>query len=296
MLKKHGQGIKSFFNLKIKSDDFDLLRRTPEYHDFVDRINQAWRVYAPFCGDNIKHFQHIASQEFDSALWQLFLGEYFIKSGFQLICPKNDEPDLCIYVGKKKCWIEARCVYGGTGINAVQAPQRQFFQRSKKSINRIKLRLTQAFQDKIKYLKNSKISKNDFYLIAINAGAVPTARLTVDQTFMAEVLFGKHGMQPEFDVCEGRVCMKNILDVSDVPKETSSGSTVGIKIGYFNNNLYQGVSGVIYSTTRPFDFSANTLIGFELYPNPYAKNVLPNNFCNQLQPRRVPNRNYVHVK
>lgn len=126
--------------------------------------------------------------------WEMYLSWCLFKiNGFNGIACDGEGPDFCIGLDGRKLWIEAIAVRSGEGANEVQrAPEGQAMTVP---IDKIILRFTSAFEEKVRKIKSYKnkgiIGQDDYVIVAINMGEIRDSDLVdFDPPLILQALMG----------------------------------------------------------------------------------------------------------
>jgi hypothetical protein len=140
-------------------------------------------------------------------------------------------------------------------------------------VEKILLRITTGIDKKIKaydrYLRDQVLQPNDPYIVAVNLGAVPSARSEFfDPPLIIRSLFGVGNLMVLFDrnnpglrETHDSICHQ-IIKYNDEP----------IRTNFFLDSSYCGLSAIIFSDARPLPPPKPDASEFKLVHNPYAKN------------------------
>lgn len=245
--------------------------RCQEAKHFVEEL---WKKTAPYLDSDLP--SHMGC-EFHQRFWEMYLAATILSTDAHLR-PRTSTrtsagPDLCINDEPgKPIWIEAVAASRGSGPDAVQ---RDVFDRvCDVPDDEIKLRLLNAFDQKYhkgrKYVEQGIIGVSDPYVIAINAGTIPSADAErepprIVRTLLPigdqEIYLDRNSLQT---VGHGYGYQDSVRKLSGATVPTTS----------FLNPKYDSISAVLYASVDVFNHPPS----FCLVHNPRALNPIKPSF------------------
>jgi hypothetical protein len=260
-----------FFGTAAGTDPvFEALRLGTHPNSVAAResFEPLWAVAAPFLGTDVPRN---AAAQFQQVFWEVYLAAALQSVGKRLI-PRDRRgeggPDLL--QSDPEAFYEAIAVTPGATDDAVTEGE-PFVARPVPD-DPISLRLTSGLSAKLaKYLRyrdNGSVGPNQPFVIAINAGTVPTARLERTVPRIVRTVFPIGDEVVHLDPTTGLVTGTSHLRRSALIKK--SGAEVGTS--FFEAEGATGISAVLYSCVDPFNGPAELGADFILVRNPHATN------------------------
>lgn len=241
-------------------------------------LEELWGQYEPYADT---HFSSEFKRQFSQRCWELYLGSVLLNRRFKLEKPQRSGPDFKIRDQRTggAVWIEAIAVNKGDSNDRV--PDIVYNQVVNVPTREILLRIASGIRTKHevytgKYLGRA-IKETEPFVIALNKG-----ELEYGDAFMPNILKVVFGI--------GDPVVRMRVNGRAVKKPTQSWSQryaihnhndQPVSMLFFENELYSGISAVIYSHLRATDCPRHpSQMGesFVIVHNPLAKNPLPVGF------------------
>lgn len=241
-------------------------------------VEELWRYFEPYADP---HFRKEIAVNFQPRYWEMYLGYLALRAKLPVMPKKKKNkgkgPDLQITLTTgQNLFIEATAPGPGTGDNEVPEPTplRVGVNEIAQDIpvEKILLRITSGIEEKFKaydrYLRDQILRPNDPYIIAVNLGAVASARGEFDPPLIIQSLFGVGNLMVLFDrdnpgLHETHYSIRHqIIKHNDEP----------IRTNYFLDSRYRGLSAIIFSDAHPLSLPKPDGREFELVHNPNPEN------------------------
>ena len=259
------------------SDDplYSLHRDQPDFEKRKKIIESAWEKYLPYCGDSPEQFINEAKKNFIGQTWHLFLANYFLVNGFNLLKTDKRGPDLCLEIEGSKFWIEVVGSSKGTGKD--RAPDYTNVSGYIPVVDtRIQLRLANSFITKYakiaQYIDLGIIGPADYCFIGINSFEVDLSFFSPGYSYMFRTLFG---LGEEYLETDRTKAMKRI-GVKKVGK-IQKNSMKYVDVGFFEKPEFKRLDGVFFYPKDPMGIRKNFREGIELTQNPLRMSKIPEN-------------------
>lgn len=261
-----------------KDQVYIALRDNGDYVNARNHVEELWRYFEPYADP---HFRNEIAVNFQPRYWEMYLGYLALRAKLSVMPKKKNKgkgPDLQITLTTgQNLFIEATAPGPGTGDNEVPEPTplRVGVNEIAQDIpvEKILLRITSGIEEKFKaydrYLRDQILRPNDPYIIAVNLGAMASARSEFfDPPLIIRSLFGVGNLMVLFDrdnpglrESHYSICHQ-IIKHSDKP----------IRTNYFLDSRYRGLSAIIFSDARPLSTPKPDGSELKLVHNPYAEN------------------------
>jgi hypothetical protein len=241
-----------------------------------EHCERLWAIYQPFAEPQ---FLAEFPVRFHQRWFEMYLTATLIELGADVQHTTPPGPDVLVYVGGRRVWIEAVCATGGEpGLpdSVVQEPCGHV------PWDKIALRIRNSIEEKrnkyVKYLEQGIVSPGEPLLIALNIEQVPYASFD-SPSYVFRALYGVGNQVIHLELPKGGppkavgTSNEQLLTINKL----SSGAPVGTQP--FIDASMSTIAGVIVSghnsgsaTHRPPDFT--------LYPNltaatPWVAGALP---------------------
>lgn len=259
------------FDKKISYTDdyYSLLIDEPEYLNKKRYVESLWEMFHPYAD---KSFRFEIAHQFFPRFWEMYLGCFFLKKGFELLSRDSDTgPDLKLNHHNKTIWIEAISPTVGQGSDKVPELKPGVVMNVPKK--QIILRYSSSIAEKYKKLENYKSKKivkdDDIFIIAINGFKVEKSHMSWTIPLIVKSVFPVGNEQVTIDLNTGEIIDEKYKFRSDIEKK--SGSIVSTNI--FMNPKHSGISGIIYSRAELWNLPWKMGADFVYISNPKAKNV-----------------------
>lgn len=271
------RGVASFFQSgDAPSKEYVLTRDTPLRAHIRALVERLWQRYEPLCP--VSNFLEDARTHYAQRTWELWLACVLLDHRFGLERPGAKGPDLLWRMKGRRHWVEAIAVEAGSGADKVARPppgQVIHFEHRTRM-----LRYTSGIAEKLRkhggYLADDTVARDEPYVIALNAGAVPDADMFQEELpdiVKAVLPLG----EPVWLVpigSPGAPTRTKVPYRGDISK--ASGSTVST--GMFLDPAYAGVSGVMFSPRGIWNPCPRPGAEMIFVHNPRAANPLSNGF------------------
>lgn len=257
--------------LKKKIDPFYKdVRDDSDLRDARDFVEEMWQKYAPYAEPD---FQKDAAIQFHSKTWEMHLGCIFLDHDLQLLKKTRKEgPDIHLLIRDRSVWVEAIALESGSGDDAI--PEIKEGVADDVPVDKIKLRLTGAIKEKFHkyntYKDKGIISPDDYYVIAVNGGMFPSKRSGGTIPFIVSSVLPFGDLEVVFDKKSGEIVDSYYLCRDSIKK----GSGAKVPTNIFEDSIYSGISGVLYSLANVVDRPENIGSEVEYIHNPHADNKL----------------------
>ncbi len=232
---------------------YEALRKPPNEYcaDRRDAFLQLWQRTAPYLD---RHLADRARRDLHAVYWEMHVAAALIDAGAVLVprerrTPRKEGPDLLSE--NPRTWIEAVIATAGRGDDAV--PTAPLGQASSVPDDQMVLRLTQAITYKRdrreEHVRRGWVAASDAYLIAVNAGALPSGMLELTLPRIVRAVFPFGHMAISMNTKTGEISDSFYQHRSSITK------TVGTPISttLFEDPSYAGISGCLYSTADAFN-------------------------------------------
>jgi hypothetical protein len=243
--------------------------------DARDFINEIW----PHCAEYLdSDLRHDARQDFHQRWWELYLAHALLSNGITLLSRQHRPlakkgPDLLATVEGKKIWIEAVTASAGTGPDAV--PERVLGVAAEVPDNQIKLRIQSALSSKLNkyrhYRSQGWISESEGYVVAVNAGRVPKARLERTVPRIVACVFPIGVEVVHLNIETGKFSDLTYQYQGSVEKVTG----VEVPTDSFLDTECSGITAVLYSNSDAFNRPLQIGHDFIMVHNPLASIPFP---------------------
>lgn len=265
-----------FFGLDPAIDPIYEALRAPDHPNSIrarEYFDELWNIAAPFLSVDLRTN---ARAQFQQVFWEVYLAATLRTLGKRLVPranrgPRSGGPDLLQL--DPEVFYEAIVVSSGTGPDAVveAAP---LVARDVPDAE-ISLRLTSGLSDKraayTRYRQTSMVSPGVPFVIAINAGAVPSASRETTLPRIVRTVFPFGHEVLHFDPATWRRIGRSYTYRSALAKRSGA----SVPTSFFADDLARGISAILYSCVDPFNWPPGLGQDFVLVHNPQAANVLP---------------------
>ena len=231
---------------------------------------RLWERFGPIAP---KSFRKKLQFEFHQRWWEMYLAVGLMNLGFSPWCPPSDKgPDICVAVHQTQVFLEAVAPTPGGANTSDRVPDLQYGVVYNFPEEECLLRLTQALTDHCdkfrKYYDRGQIPADSPCIIALSSGRLNPLVTKLDGAPLS-VLAGVgstvvtiRGTGPPF---ASRLRRDSI--------RRDSGSEVDTRLFYRDD--FRVVSGVLYSSSDPWNAPDRPEDTFRLYLNPNADTELP---------------------
>lgn len=254
--------------------DYEALRIPDQADSILARrhFDELWRAAMPYLADEVRAN---ARAQFHQVFWEVYLAATLLKQGAQLVPraergPRAPGPDLLQRA--PSAYYEAIAVTPGTGID--QVTEARVGEVRDVPDADITLRITAGLIEKVRkyhaYLRDGVVPLDMPYVIAINAGSVPSASKEMDlpRVVRAVLPFGWEVIEAD-GTGRGTGGRSYQYRPSLVKR---SGALVSTR--FFEQEETVGISAVLYACVGPFAWPKKGS-GFVLVHNPRGVNPLP---------------------
>lgn len=231
-----------------------------------------------------RQFSERIKKEFHQRIWELYCGK-LLNTRFSLLNkPENGLPDFKVAINGKEVWIEATAPDNGSEESGNKLPliREEVAKNGSASYgglisdrtDPVVLRLKTAIQQK--YLKyQSGYSRNgvkneDPFIIAVNSHLFDDGMDPVQ--IILQLFFGM-GNQVVFFSGDSKDVESGIFREERAEAKSLNGDAV--KVGIFQSEEYESISGVIFATKDLYNINVSEEgIGSDTFfiPNPFARN------------------------
>lgn len=242
------------------------------------RCEDLWEIFAPFADPE---FAIEISKEFDARYWEMYLTCYFIREGFEVICPKPG-PDVGIEVAGRRIWFEATCPTRGADGHADQVPEPKATGPGETPVvydvpnEKLVLRYLSSISEKYerqypRWLEAGTIRPDDALVVAINPRRLGHELGDTVPPRILQTAFTVGAPYAVIDAATTRQVDAGYLFRNAIAKSSGASVTTGL----FQSEAHAGLSGLLCSrvdvVNQPSDMGAD----FQLAPNPNARIPLP---------------------
>ncbi|MBX9837031.1 MAG: hypothetical protein K2X69_01825 [Silvanigrellaceae bacterium] len=246
---------------------YSFNKSCPNREDFRNWVNNIYKNFIDYCPDDTNKFLEESRKKwkFNSKLWEMYTFHILFKTSYIFEKTNKEGPDLLIKHENRKIWIECVAPQNGNNANKIEdSPIGTPY--ITQSYEDYLLRIAQSFIEKFNKISNYKtkgiISENDFVIIAINTGSlnsdIQTKEFTNGFPFIVNACFGIGGLTYSFPIGEEE--QNNPPFRSYEKKEKIFKKNMSyIDINYFNSNIYNIISGVLYTNKSVFDSFYNNV-------------------------------------
>lgn len=264
-----------------KDQVYIALKDNGDYVNARNHVEELWRYFEPYADP---HFRNEIAVDFQARYWEMYLGCLAVRAKLPVMPKKKKNkgkgPDLRVTLTTgQNLFIEATAPGPGTGDNEVPEPPPLRLGINEIApvipVEKILLRITSSIEEKFKaydrYLHDRILRPNDPYIVAVNPGAMPSARSEFfDPPLIIRSLFEVGNLMVLFDQdnpglreTHYSVCHQ-IIKHNDEP----------IRTDYFLDSRYRGLSAILFSNAHPRPLSSSQPDGseFKLVHNPNATN------------------------
>lgn len=265
-------------SVPAKDQVYIALRDDDDCVNARNHVEELWRYFEPYADP---HFRNEIAVDFQARYWEMYLGCLALRAELSVMPKKKNKgkgPDLRVTLTTgQNLFIEATAPGPGTGDNEVSEPAplkvgvNEIVQDI--PVEKILLRITSGIETKFRaynrYLCDQILRPNDPYIIAVNLGAMASARSEFfDPPLIIRSLFGVGNLMVLFDrnnpglrETHYSICHQ-IIKHNDEP----------IRTDYFLDSRYRGLSAIIFSNAHPLSSPKPDGSEFKLVHNPNATN------------------------
>jgi hypothetical protein len=265
-------------SVRVTDQVYIALRDDGDFTNARNHVEELWRYFEPYADP---HFRKEIADNFQPRYWEMYLGYLALRAKLSVMSKKKNRgkgPDLQVTLTTgQNLFIEATAPGPGTGDNEVPEPTPLRVGVNEIAqdipIEKILLRITSSIETKFeaydRYLRDQILRPNDPYIVAVNPGAMPSARGEFfDPPLIIRSLFGVGNLMVSFDrdnpglnETHYSICHQ-IIKHNDEP--------IGTK--YFLDSRYCGLSAIIFSDAHPLSLPKPDGSEFKLVHNPDATN------------------------
>lgn len=230
------------------------------------KIDAFWQQFKPYADNK---FMQKLEDDFIARFWEMYLVNVILEKKYSLLSRKElgkKGPDICIENNQNKIWIEATA--GGKNAKDIY---------SNTPDDEVILRYRSLIESKFKkykeYLKDGIIQSSEPYIIAINAYRIPFAEENCPDYMLPNIVravlpFG------EFTIIEDRDTGKVINSGYSRRENLYTQRNSPVRTDIFLLKEYEGISGVLFSTTGINDVIREKDNDFIFVHNPMARNPI----------------------
>lgn len=257
-----------------------VLRDDGDFINARNYVEELWRYFEPYADP---HFRKEIAVNFQPRYWEMYLGCLALRAKLSVMPKKKNKgkgPDLRITLTTgQNLFIEATAPGPGTGDNEVSEPPPLRLGINEIApdipVEKILLRITSGLEKKFKaydrYLRDPIpiLRPNDPYIIAVNLGAMASARSEFfDPPLIIRSLFGVGNLMVLFDQTNPGLRETHYSICHQIIKHNDK----PIRTDYFLDSRYRGLSAIVFSDAHPFRKPDGS--EFKLVHNPNATNPI----------------------
>ena len=236
-------------------------------------FDELWSAAAPFISTDQRSS---ARAQFHQVFWEVYLAAALLELGKHLV-PRERGPSIAgpdFVQRNPDVYYEAIAVQSGTGTDAVveaaplvarEVPDEQ-----------ISLRLMSGLSEKVKkytrYTDSNVVRPEVPFVIAINAGAVPSGQRESTLPRIVRTVFPFGYEVLHFDPTTQRCVARSFTSTSRPALVKQSGAT--IPTSFFDDKDSAGISAILYSCVDPFNWPSRPGRDFVIVHNPNSRNPL----------------------
>ena len=265
-----------FFDLRAGVDPVYEALRFPDSPNAIQArqsFDQLWEAAAPFLSAEVVAN---ARSDFHAVFWEVYLAATLRRLGKQLVPraerdSRSSGPDLL--QKSPDIFYEAVAVKPGTAADAVvEAPAGVVHRMPDPEISlRLASGLSAKLSKYIRYREDGTVPPGTPFITAINAGAVPVARIERELPRIVRTVFPIGHEVLHLDAATGRVTGSSYEHRPVLSKQ--SGAPVSTR--FFSEPQASGISAVLYSGVDPFNCPDTAGGDFVLVHNPQATSPAP---------------------
>lgn len=241
-----------------------------------------WERYQPYADCN---FGEQIRREFNARFWEMYLACTLMDKGYEITgkASKNAGPDIRIEHKGNIIWIEATAPTSGNQSSSDRVPDLVITDpptAQQVPDKQIILRYCAAIKEKYnnkycRYLESGIISKEDFYIIAINGCRIRSSQTDFDPPRILRSVLPFGFRQVTLDTVSRKIISQGYQYRATISK--ASGSSVRTDI--FTNPYYKHISAILFSNVHVFNSTRFMGDDFTIVHNPRA-HLLPDDFPN----------------
>jgi hypothetical protein len=232
--------------------------RAREAKDFCESL---WQRFAPLADP---HLRQDARVNFQQRFWEMYLGVTLLERGITLTRHGAAGPEYYATIRGRRIWIEAIAPKPGEGVDRV--PDFNFGApiAEKVPTAKILLRFTHAFEAKreryLFALKRGIIQPGDAYVLAVNSGGIPRARLhSTDLPYVVQAFLAVGSLHVILDSNTGQIVDRFRGHQPSVKKgnqtEISTGAFLDDEAAFCSAILHSGVDCANHPSDLGGDFA-----------------------------------------
>jgi len=240
--------------------------------DRKDRFEKLWESFSPYADSN---FKMEIQQNFHSRSWEMYMGHVLLSKKLLSdkslkIKPENEGPDFILDDGT---YVE--CIAPSKGdpgkdssvVAPVYTKTSKEIVLQKVPVDKMILRITQAFKDKAKLQYEGWKTKEWFngespFVVAINSGDLEWPQDYMGIPLVIRAIFGVEFLKISKDHEESFSCRAEI----------QKGAGVAVPVNYFTGEDFNFVSGVIFSDQYVLNHPEKIGDDCVFVNNPFGKN------------------------
>lgn len=249
---------------------YEALRNPPNEYcvERRDAFLDLWRRTAAFLDADIAAR---ASRDVHAVFWEMHVAAGLIDAGATLVprdkrTPRKEGPDiLCT---DPRMWVEAVIATAGRGEDAV--PEAPLGKVSSVPDDRMILRITQAIAYKRdrreEHVRRNWVAASDPYVVAVNAGALPSGRLELPLPRIVRAVFPFGHLTVSMNTQTAETSDSFYQHRPAIAK--SAGTPIATTL--FEDPSYAGISAALYSVVDAFNPARSLNGSLVLVHNPIA--------------------------
>jgi hypothetical protein len=243
--------------------------------DARKHCEELWDLFEPYA--DAQFLTEIRSN-FHSRYWEMYLGAYFISSGYNVAAPKPG-PDIGIDVAGRRVWFEAVSPSRGAEGHPDQVPQKPFDGTVQEvPADKINLRYLNCVHEKycqyLKWIDRQTIGCDDAFVVAINPRRLGFEYADTTPPRILQVALGLGPLYVALD----RKTLKVVDSGFQFQSAIAKGSGISVDTAVFLQEKYAGLNGLLCSRVDAVNRPEALGEDFQFVANPRARNPLPGNF------------------
>ena len=270
------------FHLRQYIHPYDELI-SDEWHKLFEHAKQKEWLESDFS-------QELSDEQFHQNFWELYVANHLEGNGIKIKKLKTKAQEECpdFYFEKdgQKFWIEAIAVNKGTGKDKV--PEAKFTEITSDTededldfqevpTKQAELRMTCGLQTKLdaynRYLKSGTITKNDFFIIALNYFLASDTWLDISDSGRPYLISALYNLGPQMIGYNNKTKEVSYWTAHRIELKKANGASV--PLNYFNNEDNGNFIGAIGSDCSFQDLATRPYHKIYYNINPLHQDIMP---------------------
>jgi type I restriction enzyme S subunit len=244
-----------------------------------------WVKYQPYADHN---FKEQIRNDFDARFWEMYLTCTLMDKGYEITkkIGKIAGPDTRVEYEDNIIWIEATTPTSGNRGSSDSVPDLVITNpptAQQVPDEQIILRYRSAIKEKydykyFEYLKNGIVSKEDFYLVAINGCRIPHSGTERELPRIVRSVLPFGHSQVTIDMSSGNI----ISEGHQYRAQIAKASGCSVRTDIFLDLYYHHINAILFSNINVFNLTSSMGDDFITVHNPLG-HQLPTDFLNFTQ-------------